>query len=29
MLGWWPKTSLQEGLKKTAEFYKQRKAEYW
>ncbi len=29
MLGWWPKTSLQEGLKKTVEFYKQRKQEYW
>ena len=28
-LGWWPKTSLQEGLKQTHAFYKGREAEYF
>ncbi len=29
MLGWWPKTSLREGLEKTHAFYKGREAEYF
>ena len=29
MLGWWSKTSLQEGLQKTLAFYKERQAEYF
>ena len=29
MLGWWPRTSLQEGLQKTVDFYKERRVEYW
>src|SRR3989338_1754187 len=29
ILGWWPKTSLQEGLQKTLAFYKGREAEYF
>lgn len=29
MLGWWPQTSIKEGLQKTVAFYIQRKADYW
>ena len=29
MLGWWPKTSLKEGLQKTLAFYKERQLEYF
>lgn len=29
MLGWWPKTSLREGLEKTHAFYKERQEEYF
>lgn len=29
MLGWWPKTSLLEGLEKTHAFYKERQEEYF
>ena len=29
MLGWWPKTSLKEGLQKTLAFYKERQEEYF
>lgn len=29
VLGWWPKTSLKEGLQKTLMFYKGREAEYF
>ncbi len=29
MLGWWPKTSLCNGLEKTYAFYKRREAEYF
>lgn len=29
ILGWWPKTSLREGLQKTHAFYKLRQAEYF
>ncbi len=29
MLGWWPKTSLKEGLQKTLAFYKERQTEYF
>ncbi len=29
MLGWWPRTSLKEGLQKTLAFYKERQEEYF
>jgi nucleoside-diphosphate-sugar epimerase len=29
MVGWEPKTGLEEGLKKTIEFYRKYKKEYW
>lgn len=29
MLGWWPQTSLREGLEKTHAFYKERQEEYF
>jgi UDP-glucose 4-epimerase len=29
LVGWEPKTSMEEGLKKTIEFYRKHKKEYW
>jgi UDP-glucose 4-epimerase len=28
-LGWEPRTSLEDGLKKTLQFYRENKAYYW
>ena len=29
IVGWEPKTNLEEGLRRTIEFYRQYKKEYW
>jgi nucleoside-diphosphate-sugar epimerase len=29
VVGWEPKTSLEEGIKRTIDFYRRYKREYW